>query len=81
MLPLRLGIGVVYGLALRFGQGQGERGGKVGVWSGVLSFVSPSKVGTSAMRKKKTFIYLSFNNVSGIYTLFYIHSNRCILTL
>lgn len=41
---LRVGLGLVYWFILGFGQGQGEKGGRVGVWSGVLSWVSPSKL-------------------------------------
>lgn len=51
---LRVGLGLAYWLMLGFGQGQGERGGRVGVWSGVLSWVSPSKLETSAMRKSES---------------------------
>lgn len=50
---LRAGVGLVYWLILGFGQGQGEKGGRVGVWSGVLSWVSPSKFETSAMRERE----------------------------
>lgn len=56
-LVLRFGLkvefGLVYWLILGFGQGQGERGGRVGVWSGVLSWVNPSKLGTSAIRERE----------------------------
>lgn len=56
-LVLRFGLkvdaGLVYWLILMFGQGQGEKGGRVGVWSGVLSWVNPSKLGTSALREKE----------------------------
>lgn len=50
---LRVGLGLVYWFILGFGQGQGEKGGRVGVWSGVLSWVSPSKFVMSAIRESE----------------------------
>lgn len=66
-VPLALRFGVMYWLV--FGFGQGERGGRVGVWSGVMSFKSPVKMGTSAIGEKQrerdvycdTFTYLMLN--------------------
>lgn len=59
-LVLRFGIWVEFGLInwLILGFGQGEKGGRVGVWRGVLSWVSPSKVEMSAMRKRKTYLII-----------------------
>lgn len=48
---MKVDVGLVYWLILRFGQG--EKGGRVGVWSGVLSWVNPSKLGKSALREKE----------------------------